>query len=70
MLEHRATVPGSSIGAMIEAISALEDAVSCVSDLYIYIPLAWLTSCSGGENTDNAASFVSWSRPVYIEFFA
>lgn len=40
MLEQRATVPGSSIGAMMEAISALEDAVSCVSDLYIYIPPA------------------------------
>jgi len=49
MLEERMTVPGTSLGAMIEAISALEDAVFGVSD--------------------NAASFVRWSRPVYIEFF-
>jgi hypothetical protein len=40
MLEERMTVPGTSLGAMIEAISALEDAVSGVSDLYIYIPPA------------------------------
>jgi hypothetical protein len=69
MLEERTTVPGTSLGAMIEAISALEDALFGVSDLYIYIPPAWLMSCSGGENTDNAASFVRWSRPVCIEFF-
>jgi hypothetical protein len=69
MLEERMTVPGTSLGAMIEAISALEDAVFGVSDLNIDIPLAWLMSCSGGENTDNTASFVRWIRPVYIEFF-
>jgi len=69
VLEERRTVPGTSLGAMIEAISALEDAASGVSDLYTHIPSAWLRSCSGGENTDNAASFVRRSRPVYIEFF-
>ena len=38
MLEERMTVPGTSLGAMIEAISALEDAVFGVSDLYILYP--------------------------------
>lgn len=38
MLEERMTVPGTSLGAMIEAISALEDAVFGVSHLCIYIP--------------------------------
>jgi hypothetical protein len=69
MLEERMTVPGTSLGAMIEAVSALEDALFGVSDLYIYIRPAWLMSCSGGENIDNAASFVRWSHPVYTEFF-
>jgi len=69
MLEERVTVPGTSLGAMVEAISALEDALSGVSDLYIHVPPAWLMSRSGGENTDNAASFVRRFRPVYIEFF-
>jgi hypothetical protein len=69
VLEERTTVPGTSLGAMVGAISALEDAASGVSDLYTYIPPAWLMSCRGGENTDNAAPFVRRSRPVYIEFF-
>jgi len=69
MLEERMTVPGTSLGAMIEAISALEDAVFGVSDLCIYIPPAWFMNCSGGENTDNAVSFVRLPCPVCIEFF-
>jgi hypothetical protein len=52
---------------MIEAVAALEDALSGVSALTF--TLAWLMGYSGGENTDNAASFVRWSCPIYIEFF-
>ena len=61
------SVPGTSLGAMIGAVAALEDSLSGVSAL-TFTP-AWLMGHSGGENTDNAASDVRWSYPVYIEFF-
>lgn len=40
MLEERTTVPGTSLGAMIEAISALEDAVFGVSDILRLYPFS------------------------------
>ena len=69
MLEERGTVPGTTLGTMIAMIATLEDSLSGRSPPYIYISTAWLMGFSGGQNSDNATSFVRLSLPILIEFF-
>lgn len=71
VLEERGTVPGTTLGTMVFAISTLEDSLCGMSPvLSICPPLARLMSFSGGKGAHDAASFVRRPpRLVYIVFY-